>query len=1108
MALLRVPITAAIFHFADDLILGRLPQFPLASSVHRRRSPLTDDLRVQAEKLSDNLPPLEIHRRQVAAEVRAERVVVPIEPRHSNYQWREAVELNIDAFIWEAEDLLYASLPLLKICVIGSDEEELLERIKSQVQFVLGRQKSVSLDSLLLLPQPEKAECERLELSLDVKSPKEIYRSANQSQSVHVLKDIGENLGTRRLRQAYGRQTQVRQIAELLGGDRPTSVLLVGDSGVGKTAIVHELIRQRDKFSLRFRQYWQTSGTQIVAGMCGFGAWQQRCEDLRREVAEKEALLHLGNLFELMEVGQHESSELGIGDYLRPAIESGKFPCLAECTSQQLDEIQRRSPRMLDAFEHIAIQDTSPDVTTEVLVKLAKEKLPAGEPVPDAAIEETLHLHQRFAVYSARPGRIVRFFGYLLEDWKSKQPINGEPTTTLDAESAVESFSQQTGLPRAMLDDRVPLDLDEAETWFNSRVIGQRTAVSRVLDALASVKTNLTRPGRPIASFLMIGPTGVGKTELAKTLTEFLYKNPDRMTRIDMSEYADPLGAARLAGSSWQEEGILTSKVREQPFGVVLLDEFEKAHSDVFDLLLQILGEGRLTDPVGRIADFSTTVILMTSNLGAETAGRAESGFQTDDQPTQRIADHYLKEVQRFLRPEIYNRIDRIIPFSPLDRETVAQIVVNELNKVKQRVSERAGGSTLDVAPEVIELIAEKGYEPTLGARPIRRQIDRLVVGPVAAKLNEEQAKRGGVLQLTASGDQVRVRFRSPEASDALQANQQAELEKLANRAMGVRRQAVLLGKNYVVEDLRNERNRLRRQKLRLEAKKKSVETRLVQRLHQLENEIHSIETLVNDAREFEQQTLLSYYQQQELDDVDTMVARTKELEEFNNETLLWLYGKSCEQQSLTLMVFGNDADFVLQVADSYAELCRLWKMHHKRFDIILRRGCNDMVPAGANVLASKAIFNSLAELENPDDLSKHPSIEFLSVESDHETAEKYRKHRFGIVLEITDVLAVARFQDEGGKVRSITSGFSRTAMLEIFNNSLKDYEPMPLSKFQHTLREAKPRRTINHDKLVMSDELMSEDIRFKRTDTLTELLRQAVEENLVKRAIVWSMGG
>src|SRR6185436_19571465 len=209
------------------------------------------------------------------------------------------------------------------------------------------------------------------------------------------------------------------------------------------------------------------------------------------------------------------------------------------------------------------------------------------------------------------------------------------------------------------LDDRVPLRLAETRDWFTGRVIGQPEAVNRALDLLATIKARLARPRKPLASFLFIGPTGVGKTEMAKELAEFLFGDAARLARFDLNEFSDPISVQRLIGgpASRDSEGLLTARVREQPFSVILLDEFEKADPAFFDLLLQILGDGRLTDAAGRVADFCNSVIVMTSNLGAQGFQRGSPGFHAEGRMTPDAQEHFTGALQKFLRPEIFNRL-------------------------------------------------------------------------------------------------------------------------------------------------------------------------------------------------------------------------------------------------------------------------------------------------------------------------------------------------------------------------------------------------------------------------------------------------------------------
>jgi len=305
----------------------------------------------------------------------------------------------------------------------------------------------------------------------------------------------------------------------------------------------------------------------------------------------------------------------------------------------------------------------------------------------------------------------------------------------------VSAFSRETGLPLWVLDDRVPFDPAAAERWFSSRVIGQTEAVSLTVSLLTTLRAQLNREHRPLASLLLIGPTGVGKTELAKSLAEYLFGAADaadsRLIRIDMSEYADGLAAERLIGGSASAEGLLTSRVREQPFSVILLDEFEKADPAIFDLLLQVLGEGRLTDAAGRVADFRNSIMLMTSNLGAASFGKGVAGFAASVADTADARRHFEREVRQFVRPELFNRIDRIVPFGPLDRATARRVVERQLQLLQLREGLRYRNISLRYADDVVDYLLERGFESRYGARSLKRVIERELLAPLAEQFNQ-----------------------------------------------------------------------------------------------------------------------------------------------------------------------------------------------------------------------------------------------------------------------------------------------------------------------------------------------------------------------------------
>jgi ATP-dependent Clp protease ATP-binding subunit ClpC len=297
-------------------------------------------------------------------------------------------------------------------------------------------------------------------------------------------------------------------------------------------------------------------------------------------------------------------------------------------------------------------------------------------------------------------------------------------------------FSRETGIPGAILDEQASLDLTATRAWFDQRLLGQPEALSQVVDLLAMIKSRLARPGKPLASLLFAGPTGVGKTETAKVLAEFLFGDKERLVRFDMSEYADPFASRRLIGGAAEGEGLLTRAIREQPFSVLLLDEFEKAHGDVFDILLQVLGEGRLTDQKGRTADFRNAVVFMTSDLGARGAFRAHLGLVDSRDERANAREHFREAVRDFFRPEMFNRIDALIAFAPLDGPTLRRIVERELELLRNRDGFRLRGVELILSGDIAGYLVRKGYDPRYGARPLKRITENELVTPLASRLN------------------------------------------------------------------------------------------------------------------------------------------------------------------------------------------------------------------------------------------------------------------------------------------------------------------------------------------------------------------------------------
>ncbi len=322
-----------------------------------------------------------------------------------------------------------------------------------------------------------------------------------------------------------------------------------------------------------------------------------------------------------------------------------------------------------------------------------------------------------------------------------------------------------TGVPVSRLVEGERDKLLRLEETLHERVVGQEEAVSLVADAVLRARAGIKDPNRPIGSFLFLGPTGVGKTELAKALAVSLFDREDGMIRIDMSEYMEKHSVSRLVGAppgyiGYEEGGQLTEAVRRQPYTVVLLDEVEKAHPDVFNILLQLLDDGRLTDSQGRIVDFKNTIVIMTSNIGSP---HLIQGTDDNGELTQVVKDRVMKELSGHFRPEFLNRVDDIVMFKPLTLGEIGQIVVKLADGLRTRLAERGIGLTLSEA--AVRFIAQEGFDPVYGARPLKRFIQRSLETPVARALIAGEAEEGSILAVDEADGRLHVAIRRPEAA-------------------------------------------------------------------------------------------------------------------------------------------------------------------------------------------------------------------------------------------------------------------------------------------------------------------------------------------------------
>ncbi|HKE16578.1 MAG TPA: AAA family ATPase, partial [Kofleriaceae bacterium] len=552
-----------------------------------------------------------------------------------------------------------------------------------------------------------------------------------------------------------GRARPLAELGRLLDGAHSLSVILVGEASSGKSALVRAWAAGHQGAPPLL---CATSGAQLVAGMSGFGEWQERLVKVMQAAERQGAILYFENLAELL--GEHP--ERGGRDLLgamRRWVVDGRVRLLGELTPDALELGQRHQVAFFGAVARVEVPALGAAAAREALrAHLPRWNRPGPLPAVDPElVGPVVDLLDRYEPYRAFPGKAVRFIDELRAS-RAAIPDRSGQRSTVTAADAYDAFSARTGIPGFLLRDDRPLHRDRVLAEFRRRMVGQEQAVRRVVDTLCVVKAGLQPGGRPLATFLLVGPTGVGKTELARTLAHFLFGAEERLVRFDMSEYSDPFAAERLISGSDREQGLLTGRVRAQPFSVLLLDEIEKAHPAVFDLLLQVLGEGRLTDARGRTTTFHNTIILMTSNLGASHRRRIiglAAGAVAPDAV-------YTDAVREAFRAEFLGRIDRIIPFAPLDADEVAQVARLAVGRIEERRGLQQTGAALEVSEAALAHLASAGHSEEFGVRALRRQLDDDLVAPAARLLAGIGAEAKGVLVWVGADHEGSARGHSP----------------------------------------------------------------------------------------------------------------------------------------------------------------------------------------------------------------------------------------------------------------------------------------------------------------------------------------------------------
>ncbi|MFH0913114.1 MAG: ATP-dependent Clp protease ATP-binding subunit [Candidatus Omnitrophota bacterium] len=618
-----------------------------------------------------------------------------------------------------------------------------------------------------------------------------------------------------------GRHNEIERVIQILSRRTKNNPVLLGEAGVGKTAIVEGLAQSIISGNvpevLRNKRIIVLDLALMVAGTKYRGQFEERIKAVMEEIKRsQDVIIFIDELHTLVGAGAAEGA-IDASNILKPALSRGEMQCIGATTMDEYRKYIEKDAALERRFQTIMVEPPSVDQTIEILkglrdkyeahhrVHFLDEALEAaaklsdryisGRFLPDKAVdmideagsrarldvlvvppdikklEETVEAirkekeafiksqdFEKAASLRDQERQVRQELEQLNREWsQAKDKMRPE----VGEEEIAKIISQWTGIPIFRLEEKEGDKLLKIEQDLHKRVVGQDEAISAIAHAVRRSRAGIKDPKKPIGSFVFLGPTGVGKTLLARALAEFMFGDEDALLQLDMSEYMEKFNVSRLIGAppgyvGYEEGGQLTERVRRRPYSVILLDEIEKAHPDVFNLLLQVFEDGRLTDSFGRKVDFRNTVIIMTSNVGAELIRKTGSlGFKTHGEEVtyQEMKEKLLEEVKRTFKPEFLNRIDDIIVFRPLLKEDLERIIDIELGFVAERLKDHS--ITLEVDQEAKAFLMEKGFDPVFGARPLKRTIQRFLEDSLASDIISKKIKEGSIVKVSRKNEEL-----------------------------------------------------------------------------------------------------------------------------------------------------------------------------------------------------------------------------------------------------------------------------------------------------------------------------------------------------------------